>query len=204
MDQHKVNHLSVDGAKNPRRAFFKSALSISGATALTALAGGAVPEIASAHSLEPHSQLPAFSNLTLLYRLFNPRNGDHFYTINRDEANKAVNSYGYNDEGSACYILSQSFGTTAPLYRLYNPRTGDHFYTTNQSESNKAANSYGYNYEGVACYVLHSRRNVPFALPLYRLYNNRNGDHFYTTNFSERDSAAQSGYTKEGIACYVL
>jgi hypothetical protein len=204
MDQHKVNHLSVDGAKNPRRTFFKRALSISGATTLAALAGVTVPEIASAHSLKPHIQLPSLSNLALLYRLFSPRSGDHFYTINRDEANKAVNSYGYNDEGSACFVLSRSFNTAVPLYRLYNPRTGDHFYTINQNESNKAASSYGYSYEGVACYVLPNRRNVSFALPLYRLYNGHNGDHFYTTNSSERDSAAQSGYTKEGIACYVL
>jgi hypothetical protein len=204
MDQHKVNRLSVDGAKNQRRTFFKNALSISGAATLTALTGVTVPEIASAHSLKSHIQLPPFSNLTLLYRLFSPRTGDHFYTINRDEADKAVNSYGYNDEGSACFVLSQSFNATVPLYRLYSPRTGDHFYTTNQDEADKAASSFGYNYEGIACYVLHNRRNVSFALPLYRLYNSHSGDHFYTTSTAERDSAAQGGYTKEGVACYVL
>ena len=189
---------------NQRRQFFKKALSVSGAAALTTIAGLSLPEVASAHTLNAHVSLPSISNLTLLYRLYSPRSGDHFYTTNRSEADKAVSSYGYNDEGSSCYVLTRTFGGATPLYRLYSSKTGDHFYTTNQAEANKAASSYGYTSEGIACYVLRNKRNVPFAIPLYRLYNSGNGDHFYTTSASERDSAAQGGYSKEGTACYVL
>ncbi|HEY4384976.1 MAG TPA: hypothetical protein VGN34_10930 [Ktedonobacteraceae bacterium] len=204
MDQKEVSNLSLDDKKSPRRQFFKKMLGVSGAAALTTFAGLTAPEIASARSLQPPNNLPPLSNLALFYRLYRPSTGVHFYTTDRNEADNAVRRFGYNDEGSACYVITSSFYGTVPLYRLYNPRTNDHFYTVDAREANRAVFRFGYHREGIACYVLPDNRSVAFSIPFYRLFNRTNGDHFYTTSTSERDSAVSGGYTDEGIACYVL
>jgi hypothetical protein len=187
-----------------RRQFFKKVLGASSVAALSTLAGLTLPDLAHASSIRPHQSLT--SNLAPFYRLYNPGNGDHFYTTDRGEANNAIRHLGYNDEGIACYVLASMFTGIAPLYRLYNPRTGDHFYTINQMEANNAALHLGYHREGIACYIFPPGiRNVPFSVPFYRLYNPRTGDHFYTTDQSEADNAIRYlGYHDEGIACYVL
>jgi hypothetical protein len=42
-------------------------------------------------------------------------------------------------------------------------------------------------------------------VPLYRLFTQKTGQHFYTTSVAERDKAVlQFGYTDEGIACDVF
>lgn len=95
------------------------------------------------------------NDTTALYRLYKPGNDDHFYTTNKAEADYAVQNYGYNLEGVACYVYGTNdhpYGTT-PLYRLYKPGTGDHFYTANKGEADYAIQHFGYNSEGVACYL---------------------------------------------------
>ena len=72
-----------------------------------------------------------------LYRLGKEEFGgtNHFYTIYKDEADRAVNSLDWTAEGIAAYVSpTQVLGTTL-LYRMYKPpsdsETGDvHFYTT--------------------------------------------------------------------------
>lgn len=44
---------------------------------------------------------------------------------------------------------------------------------------------------------------APVWVPLYRMYNNTNKDHFYTTVPSQRDTAKASGYTYEKIEAYI-
>jgi len=93
----------------------------------------------------------------------------HFYTTNKAETDKAVNSFGFKLEGIQCYVAPKDKpvpGTVA-LYRLYHPlsksetgyvginRAGDddHFYTTNSGEKYKAVYKIQYADEGIACYV---------------------------------------------------
>lgn len=95
-------------------------------------------------------QRPSFT--VKLYRLYNSKNDDHFYTTSVDERDKAVASYGYTYEGVAAYVFKRH--EADPFYRLYNPDTGDHFYTRDKSERNRAVADYGYTYEGIACYVV--------------------------------------------------
>ena len=85
--------------------------------------------------------------------------GDHFYTTNRVERDKAINVDKYEDDGYcsiygggnpdtcvsiAGYIFKEKnlFDLSAdavPFYRLYRPvDNGDHFYTTNIEERGKA------------------------------------------------------------------
>jgi serine/threonine protein kinase len=138
-----------------------------------------------------------------LYRLYNPKTGDHFYTMSIAERNNAVAADGYTYEGIASYVFSSQVANSAPLYRLVSTRTGDHFYTLSATERDNAVAADGYTYEGIAGYVFSTQ--VPKSVPLYRLYNSKTGDHFYTTSASERDNAvAVDGYIYERIACYVL
>ncbi|KAG1806174.1 uncharacterized protein BJ212DRAFT_784925 [Suillus subaureus] len=90
--------------------------------------------------------------------------------------------------------------------RAYQPKYVDHFYTTNASETNNAVFFLGYSGEGVAAYVFPwylppDRR--PSTVPLYRMYNPKVIDHFYTTSYSEVQSAKSLGYDYEEISAYV-
>lgn len=153
---------------------------------------------------------------------------DHFYTTWPNEREHALASFGYADEGTACYVLPVQQSATLPLYRLLHPGTGDHFYTTSEPERASAAAVHGYIDEGVAAFVY--AESAPGRAPFYRLYSPTSGDHCYTTSTSERDllvgpAIADPGgspvvspllppggislssparYADEGIACYVL
>jgi len=71
---------------------------------------------------------------TPLYRLLNPNNGDHFYTVSVAEHDNAIATYGYTSEGVACYVFDSHTPGTSQFYRLLNPNNGDHFYTASASE----------------------------------------------------------------------
>ena len=74
----------------------------------------------------------------------------------------------------------------------------DHLFTISEDERDVAIHS-GYKDEGVCWYALHAA-----TVPLYRLHLPKNGDYFYTTSLSERDSAiADAGYKDEEVCCYV-
>jgi hypothetical protein len=130
------------------------------------------------------------ASTTPLYRLFNPSNGDHFYTTSAAERDGAVANFGYTSEGIACYVFGSSASGTTPLYRLFNPNNGDHFYTTSAAERDGAVANFGYTSEGIACYVFGS--SASGTAPLYRLFNPHNGDHFYTTSEAEAYNAANA------------
>ena len=78
----------------------------------------------------------------VMWRLYNPFSGEHFYTANGNERNSLV-SVGWSYEGAG-FIASGS----TPVYRLYNPNVGDHHYTTNAAEKDMLV-SIGWNYEGI-------------------------------------------------------
>ena len=113
------------------------------------------------------------------YRLYNPGNGDHFYTTSYKERYKAI-AGDYIDDG---YCISEG-GTPGcisfagrifpvktelvPLIRLYQINTGDHAYTTSASEK-AIALSAGYVDEGIAGFIFPTQQSG--TLPLYRLSN---------------------------------
>ena len=127
-----------------------------------------------------------------MYRVYNPNNGEHFYTGNAAERNRLV-GLGWQYEG---------IGFTAPasganVYRLYNPSSGGHFYTANLNEKN-SLQAVGWNYEGVCWYSGGS-------IPLYR-QNNPNGNgpnsYNYTTSVAENNSLVSVGWRSEGVVWY--
>ena len=138
-----------------------------------------------------------------LYRMFNTKNGDHFYTPFVPEMNNALDNLPYVYEGIAAYIDPAASPGTVPLFRLWQKSSGDHFYTTSAAERDNAIKQDGYVLEVSPGYV--SPVPAPETTPLYRLFQASSHDHLYTTSAYERDQAiAQDHYVSEDIACYVL
>src|SRR5579859_135600 len=84
----------------------------------------------------PPSPTPGPPAAVPLYRLHNPKSGEHFYTIDPAERTQLLRR-GYVAEGSEGRVWNQSVPDTVPLYRLYNNQIGlasRHLYTTNPKE----------------------------------------------------------------------
>ncbi|MDG6146446.1 hypothetical protein NF717_12455, partial [Lactococcus formosensis] len=74
--------------------------------------------------------------------------------------------------------------------------------TQSAVERDLAVANSGYQYEGIACYVFSTQVDQTF--PLYRLYHPGFGDHFYTTDPTERSNAmSQLGYKSEGTVGFI-
>lgn len=133
------------------------------------------------------------SGATAMHRLYNPNNGEHFYTKNTYEKNSLVN-VGWLYEG----IGWNSPNSGTPVYRLYNENAGDHHYTLNTNERDMLK-SKGWKYEGIGWYS-----DTKQAVPLYRAYNPnaKAGSHNYTVNYYEQKNLIKNGWLDEGIAWY--
>ncbi len=146
-----------------------------------------------------------------MHRLYNPNNGEHFYTSNLNEKDSLIR-VGWTYEGVAWKAPVHS---NKPVYRLYNVISGEHHYTTNWNEAyflfttasgndtgEDIAKS-GWDYEGIGWFS----DDLEFT-PLYRLYNPNAkgalepGSHHYTKDAHERDVLVGMGWTEEGIGWY--
>ncbi len=138
---------------------------------------------------------PEDEDYRIMYRFYNPNNGEHFYTKSKVEAENLV-SYGWNYEGIGWYAPTTS---DTPVYRLYNPNEGDHHYTTSELERDNLV-KIGWNYEGIGWYSASKSSGIP----LYRLFNPnaRTGSHHYTRSTAERDYLDKIGWNYEGIGWY--
>ena len=95
----------------------------------------------------------------VVYRFYDTKNKDHFYTINVTERNNIIANYNagrssYRYEGVGWYTPKKS---GIPLYRFYNSQAKDHFYTTSAAEKASLIASWEagrtkYQYEGIAWY----------------------------------------------------
>lgn len=136
---------------------------------------------------------------TVMYRLYNPYNGEHLYTANTLERD-FLDSIGWNYEGIG-WIAPQ--GGSAPVYRLNNPFSalGDHHYTTSIEEY-ETLQELGWEGEGIAWYSADKETGVP----VLRQYNPfaSSGTHNYTVSEEERDNLVSLGWKDEGIGWYAL
>ena len=82
----------------------------------------------------------------VIYRLYNPYSGEHFFTGYSIERDVLV-GVGWNYEGIGWYSSDSEGGTE--VYRLYNPYDYQHLWTTNKGEYDYLG-SIGWNKEGVA------------------------------------------------------
>lgn len=136
--------------------------------------------------------------------------GDHFYTVDLAERDKALTVGGYHWERIACYVVSPNIPppispTLLPLFRLFNSDADDHFYTTDAAERDHAVAHAGYREEGIACYVFTPTIPPPIPpdlTPFLRLFNGDVRNHFYTTDPNE--AAHADGFHSEGSVGLVL
>lgn len=133
------------------------------------------------------------TKIDAMYRVYNPNNGEHFYTRSAFEKNHLV-SLGWHDEGIGWYAPT----TGIPVYRLYNPNAGDHHYTLSVGERDYLVRV-GWNDEGIGWYS-----DLNKTVPLYRLYNPNavTGTHHYTKNYNEAEYLDEIGWNYEGISWY--
>ena len=145
-------------------------------------------------NLKRDAAKPVVDKGVVLYRAYNPNSGEHLYTADKTEFDKAVKA-GWHDEGTAWKAATS--GT--PVYRLYNPNSGEHFYTMDLKEYNKVAAA-GWHKEGFAFYS-----NTAKGTPIYRAFNPNAkgaGSHFFTSSEKEWNHLAKVGWRQEGIAFY--
>ncbi len=145
-------------------------------------------------------------NVEPLYRLYNPRSGEHFYTIDPAEVNALLHD-SYVSEGTEGRVWNTQVSGSVPFYRLLLAPVGGpvrHMYTTSVVERNVLiANGwkleYGPGGGPGAGYVYNSQ--APQTVPLYRWYNPKINDHLFTLSSA---SLTSNGYYAEGIAAYVV
>ena len=127
-----------------------------------------------------------------IYRLFNPRTGEHFYTPNAKERDNCV-GWGWNAEGIAWFSPRIS---NKPVYRVMNPNNqSEHHYTMSVKERDWLVRL-GWRNEGIAFYSSET------GAPVYRHYHPRQktGNHHYTTSKGESDHIVKyEGWKYEGV-----
>lgn len=136
-----------------------------------------------------------YALLVPLYRYWNKRFGDHFYTTVWKEVE--VGTHGWEYQGVQALVYATQQPGTVALHRYWNIRTLDHFYTTNYNALG-AGGENGWKYEGIECYVDTFKRDG--TVPLYRYFNADISDHFYTTKWLGK---SYQGWEYEGLQCYV-
>ena len=140
----------------------------------------------------------------VMYRLYNPNSGEHFYTASTVERDATI-AAGWNDEGIGWTAPSES---DTPVYRLYSGT--DHHYTMSIVERDHLIDVgwtlEGDNAEGIAWYSDDQKR-----VPLYRQFNpnvdptapfNNSGSHNYTTSLEEHEQLISIGWRGEDVGWY--
>ena len=128
---------------------------------------------------------------TNLYRVYNPNNGDHYFTIDKNEASHLVN-LGWNAEGAPYKVISNNgrrtaFGTA--IWSVYNPNTGEHL-LTEEGEADALA-QVGWTKEDVKFYTVQNG-----SASVVRVYNpNTNGPAHLYTDASEANGLAKIGWS---------
>jgi len=107
-----------------------------------------------------------------IYRFYNPKTSDHFYTASAAEANSVGSPYQYEGIG---WVRTS---VPTPIYRFQNTVTGGHFYTASAAE--KASVGPPYLYEGIGW-----NDCSPNGPVIYRFLNTVTGCHFYTASAAE-------------------
>lgn len=144
------------------------------------------------------SEKPQPKDSVIVYRLYNPNNGDHLFTQS-DKEYKELEAVGWEGEGVAWFTPKK---TNIPVYRLYNPNTGEHFYTDSEKEYNKVGKA-GWDQEGIAFYSL--KMTDEDSQAIYRTFNPNTdgpGSHMFTVSAKEYNQMVRAGWRGERIAFY--
>ncbi len=137
---------------------------------------------------------------TDLYRYYNSKDRQHIYD-KTDRTKMGEISNDFKDEGACCKLFTTQIDNTIPLYKVKN--STDFFMETNINQIN-LAESNGYQNKTILGYCYKPGKQPAGTVPLYRFYNFKDTDHFYTTEETERSKLIpQTGWSYEGIVCYV-
>lgn len=141
-----------------------------------------------------------------VHRFYRPSTGTHFYTSSEEERRMVEQRWPglFAYEGVA-YRTDPS-RNPQPLYRFYNRLTGGHFYTASSAEADTVMSQWSsiYRFDGQAYSVC--PYPVSESVPVYRFYNVRNGNHFFTASEEEREAVVAGlpgTYQYEGTAFWL-
>ena len=129
-----------------------------------------------------------------LYRLYNTRTGEHFFTMSEEERNYWLErsaETGWTDEKIAWYVRKD---TGIPVYRVFDAnRTGQHRFTSDVNERDEYLNK-GWVDEGIGWYSSGSD-----GKKVYKLKHPTAKKHcyHYTIYEEERDTLLAQGWTLE-------
>lgn len=130
--------------------------------------------------------------MVVIYRAYNPNDGDHLFTKSKYEWQNAIN-HGWNNEGTAWKSPEEG---SVKVMRVYDPNSGEHHYTSDANEV-RVLKSLGWRDEGEAWKSDDSKR-----IGVYRLYNpneTRAGRHHYTHDEYEVSVLEAAGWINEDI-----
>lgn len=149
---------------------------------------------------------------TPVYRMFNPKLDQHFFTADEDARAYVKLFDGYNDDGIAFNTSASQQSGMIPIYTMYNGGVNDHWLTVGGAAGYWAVNYGGYEDNGVAFYAYPvqplattvSEACQSDSVPVYALWNGGLHDHFYTINSSDRYWLINfDGYTDDTSASYI-
>lgn len=104
--------------------------------------------------------------------------------------------------GSPLLDCSPNESPMPQVVSMYNPRTYQHLYTAYRCEANTVGFKLKFNYEGAVFNI--TDPSIPGSMPVWRLYNQKTGDHMWSTAQNEIDFLTQqAGYKLQGIAFHM-
>ncbi|MGU3360048.1 hypothetical protein ACLBWX_06935 [Methylobacterium sp. M6A4_1b] len=175
-----------------------------GLIATPAVAPSVVPAASPATAAAAAS---ADGNYRAIYRFFDTKTGDHFYTTSGNEKQQIQSTMPtFNFEGSPWGTPDQS-ALTHDVFRFLETKSGTHFLTDSVAERDQLVNSASsYHYEGVA-FQAYNDPSGAGHMTLERFYNKVSGLHHYAGSAEEaagiNAGAAGAGWVDEGKAFIV-
>ena len=182
-------------------------------------------EVESPAQRQSTTELPATDhNLQLIEvdRFSQYGGGYHFYTANDRESRviqelSSTKELKYSYEGESFTALSSNLDSLSnevieeakPVYRFFNQITGAHLFTMDVKEKDYIVDNLdNYSLESTAYYALSGESELD-TIPVYRMLNNANGTHIFTSNPQEANyiQGNLSNFSFEGndgIAFYVF
>jgi hypothetical protein len=139
------------------------------------------------------------SQFAPLYRSADDSHAHHIFTNNSlDQFLGWI--FGLKPDGTCCRLLAYEILGSAPLYAAIEGT--NELLTLDSKERDLFVNVFNFVDKGVAGYAYSTQQSG--TIPLYRIYNDANKDHFYTTDPAEKDDYVRNrGYRDERITGYV-
>ena len=130
-----------------------------------------------------------------VHRAYNGTNG-HLFTTDLAEAT----AWGL-EAANFFYLYSDAAADLRPFFRCPKAGNGNYFYSESNDCEMTAAPLLTVGF--IAPAPAMGEAPTCGAIPLYRIRNDGNGWHFYTTSLPERDAALAAGWLDEGVAGFV-